>query len=394
MKPLYGVRGVRFVVGLVALQAGMAVLAAAAVGAWAAQHHGGSPAAGRTLVVLLWLLAGAGTALLALLWTAVGETLVRLDFNRLRTAQTSIIGPLGAATLGVAAATAALSAVVPGSFAVPLATGALAVVVGLWVVATAAALQGSVRHLRRRREFLESWRAALAQLKATSTPDELARLERFIEIEAGTASDGSVPIRGYAFPGLSTAPCHERTRFAWVPELEREYETIRREVLAVFDARGSTFEPYPLVNNPRWKTLPFYKGGVRDDANCALCPQTVKLLETLVPGSTVREAMLSVLEPGGYLQPHIDNAIPLLTCHLGLVVPERCGIRVGDTRATWREGECLVIDTTFEHEAWNRSAHPRIVLLVDFWHPDLSDIERRFFTSVFEAQMALQGAQH
>ena len=32
---------------------------------------------------------------------------------------------------------------------------------------------------------------------------------------------------------------------------------------------------------------------------------------------------------------------------------------------------------------WNRSATPRLVLIVDFWHPDLTDIEVRALTAEF-----------
>jgi len=34
-----------------------------------------------------------------------------------------------------------------------------------------------------------------------------------------------------------------------------------------------------------------------------------------------------------------------------------------------------VFDDSFEHEAWNLSDRRRTVLIVDVWHPDLSDDE-------------------
>jgi beta-hydroxylase len=59
----------------------------------------------------------------------------------------------------------------------------------------------------------------------------------------------------------------------------------------------------------------------------------------------------------------------VLRYHLGLLVPSdptRCGIRVGDERRHWEAGRSLVFDDTFEHEAWNESDEPRVVLFVDF----------------------------
>jgi hypothetical protein len=44
------------------------------------------------------------------------------------------------------------------------------------------------------------------------------------------------------------------------------------------------------------------------------------------------------------------------------------------------EGKCFVFDDSFQHEAFNDCAldsgcPPRVILIVDFWHPDLTDDE-------------------
>jgi aspartate beta-hydroxylase len=36
----------------------------------------------------------------------------------------------------------------------------------------------------------------------------------------------------------------------------------------------------------------------------------------------------------------------------------------------------MMFDDTFQHEAWNRSERPRLVLLMDCWNPSLTAIER------------------
>ncbi len=41
---------------------------------------------------------------------------------------------------------------------------------------------------------------------------------------------------------------------------------------------------------------------------------------------------------------------------------------------TWEEGKVIVFDDSFEHEVWNDSKQERIVLLLNFWHPDLSSL--------------------
>merc|ERR1712151_91271 len=108
------------------------------------------------------------------------------------------------------------------------------------------------------------------------------------------------------------------------------------------------------------------------------CPVTANLLDA-VPGarqlaehpSGCGNAIFSMLEPGTCLRAHCGPTNTRLTCHLGLKVPHGCGIRVGSESRQWREGECLVFDDSWEHEVWNRSSDPRVVLLVNFWHPDL-----------------------
>lgn len=60
-----------------------------------------------------------------------------------------------------------------------------------------------------------------------------------------------------------------------------------------------------------------------------------------------------------------------LTCQMGIHVPEgeKAWIRVGPETRRWKEGECLLYDTTYEHETMNE--HPeqdRVVLHVDFFN--------------------------
>jgi len=58
--------------------------------------------------------------------------------------------------------------------------------------------------------------------------------------------------------------------------------------------------------------------------------------------------------------------------HLGLIVPEprdQLAIRVGTQVCHWEEGRALIFDDAYEHEAWNRTTQPRVVLFVDFQKP-------------------------
>ena len=51
---------------------------------------------------------------------------------------------------------------------------------------------------------------------------------------------------------------------------------------------------------------------------------------------------------------------------------------VGGEKVYLEEGKCVVFDDSFVHEAGNTSpSEPRVVLVVDFWHPDFTDPEVR-----------------
>jgi aspartyl/asparaginyl beta-hydroxylase (cupin superfamily) len=70
---------------------------------------------------------------------------------------------------------------------------------------------------------------------------------------------------------------------------------------------------------------------------------------------------------------------------LPLIVPPGCALRVGNETRAWREGELVVFDDTIEHEAWNKSAEVRVVLLFDIWRPELTDIERSLVAAMLES---------
>lgn len=44
---------------------------------------------------------------------------------------------------------------------------------------------------------------------------------------------------------------------------------------------------------------------------------------------------------------------------------------------TWKEGEFIIIDDSFEHHVWHNGTEPRLILIVDVWHPDLTDAEKK-----------------
>jgi len=157
-------------------------------------------------------------------------------------------------------------------------------------------------------------------------------------------------------------------KFAFVSRLEQEWSLILAELQALPE---DAFIPYPerylLDKRTGWDTFGIYFLGVKIDLNCELCPETTRLVEA-IPGMIT--AGFSRLVPGAHIIPHAGKPVGVLRCHLGLDVPEKCGLRVGDESRRWEPGRCLVFDDTSEHEAWNLDSRPRTVLLLDFKAPE------------------------
>ena len=156
-------------------------------------------------------------------------------------------------------------------------------------------------------------------------------------------------------------------QFPFTTSLEQHWHVIRDELLRLQDGRFLDW-PEKHLYEKGWSVFSLYGWGVKLDKNCALCPETTRVLEQ-VPNLVT--AAFSQMKPDTHILPHTGFPEGVLRCHLGLVVPEHCGIRVGDETRTWEEGKCMVFDDTVEHEAWNKSDKPRVVLLMDFKAPDL-----------------------
>ena len=85
----------------------------------------------------------------------------------------------------------------------------------------------------------------------------------------------------------------------------------------------------------------------------------------------------SLISGNTTIPPHAGPTNSRLRAHLGLVVPKKgeVNIRVGNETVGWKPGKWTVIDDSFEHEVVNNGNGPRLILLVDFRHPDVGRSE-------------------
>ncbi len=175
---------------------------------------------------------------------------------------------------------------------------------------------------------------------------------------------------------LGNPPIYDNAVFPWTAEIEREWRAIRAELDHLLTRKDDLPGFHELATDVAtisqdrgWKTFFLCGYGFYSDNNIKLCPQTWTTCQK-IPGLIT--VMFSILEPGKHLPPHRGPYNGVLRLHLGLIVPEpreQLGIRVENEVYRWKEGAAVVFDDAFEHEAWNRTPHTRVVLFVDFRKP-------------------------
>jgi len=191
--------------------------------------------------------------------------------------------------------------------------------------------------------------------------------------------------------GLASQPVWELGETGYqdkLRELEANWETIRDEALALIEQtplQNITMGEEDIEDTKRWKQFIFHGFGTESfpDHICQITPTTCTLLKdyefaTKCPLGTIK---FSKIEAGAHLKPHVGGHNFKLRAHLPLVVPalkgeekrEMARMRIGANHdLVWEEGKMLVFDDSYEHEVWNETSNPRIILIIDLVHPDIT----------------------
>jgi len=205
----------------------------------------------------------------------------------------------------------------------------------------------------------------------------------------------------YYFPELPQIQFYPREAVPFLDTVEQATDAIRAELDDLM-REGDYFTPYvepranrPTVrdvhgmeNNPDWGAYYLWKSGAVVPEHAERCPRTLAALEGLPLTHIAGRApsiLFSLLRPRTRIPPHHGFINARLICHLPLLVPGKCGLRVGNESREVVAGQAWAFDDSFEHEAWNDSDHPRVILLFDVWRPELSEDERQSVAAMFEA---------
>lgn len=253
------------------------------------------------------------------------------------------------------------------------------------------------------RDAAQTFEAALDKAASAHRPDDpvsALRLAHALDLVKGKRELFPQQPSALFYPYLAQRQFFERSEFAWAANLEAAAADIRAELEALL-GDDAPFRPYVeddpdrpkrdfhgLNNNSAWTALYLWKHGKFVPEVADRCPKTVQAMES-VPlshiGSRTPSVFFSRLEPGAHIPPHTGMLNMRLICHLPLIVPDGCWLRVGNDTREWREGELLIFDDSIEHEARNPSNDIRIVLIFDIWRPELSQSERDGVSAIFDA---------
>ncbi|CAM9803667.1 unnamed protein product [Scytosiphon promiscuus] len=191
--------------------------------------------------------------------------------------------------------------------------------------------------------------------------------------------------------GLDAEPWHNVEWYPWVSSLEGKLDIIRDELRLVCSNKRdgpawvSAAEEDAEAYGPGWQKLPLQDRGWHAE-NCRLFPKTCGILEDC--GHLSHEIFFAKQQARSGSKPHTDNSNFFITALFPLEVPdgEDCWIRVGKgEKQKWKESKALVLDSSFVHETRNDASSERIILLVRFWHPNLTRAERGALDFIFRA---------
>jgi beta-hydroxylase len=192
----------------------------------------------------------------------------------------------------------------------------------------------------------------------------------------------------YLFSGVTRQPILDAKDFPELVRMRENWEVIAAEARELFDAghiRDAEKRDDIAFNTffrRRWKR--FYLKWYHDVLPSAneLCPRTAELVAST---PSLNAALFAYLAPGSRLGVHRDPFAGSLRYHLGLVTPndDHCRIYIDGNEYSWRDGEDVLFDETYLHEAKNETEEGRIILFCDVARPVRTPVFRainRFVT--------------
>lgn len=159
-------------------------------------------------------------------------------------------------------------------------------------------------------------------------------------------------------------PFLDISKYPEVTKLADEWQTIWGEFEEsknrLRPIKGERFFRNNIIEDDKWKRIKFkFYGPWQHQEEF---PKTVELLKK-IPG--LKAAMISVLEPGAKIKPHVGLSSACARVHIGLSCPLNTKMRILDSIYEWRVGEVKMFDDTFLHAVTHEGDFDRVILFLD-----------------------------
>jgi len=182
-------------------------------------------------------------------------------------------------------------------------------------------------------------------------------------------------------PQLESKPWWVGSEQPWTTAFLPSLNAIRSEAIRAFGAVGEDYNEYSQVTggmarDGTWSVAWLMKSGRPVLSTRSLCPVTWGLVDR-VP-RILGDVWFASLLPHSSIRAHAGATNLIVKYQLPLVVPPRdgdCYLRVGGEKRSYREGEWIGFDDSYLHEVVNNSDTPRLVLIIELWHPSLTEDE-------------------
>lgn len=190
------------------------------------------------------------------------------------------------------------------------------------------------------------------------------------------------------FPGLRAKPWWEKEELGdWVDKVVDGLPYVQGELADLLedDEAGLINDS---INNKMmgegWSGFRLQRQGTWIKRNADRFPRTVQLLKETKAPLAMRGVIVARQTPFSQVGAHSDGRNMMLTAHFGLSIPEDCSITVGGEERAWIDDDAIILDTSFIHSTKNESDEDRFVLIVDFWHPDLTIPEEEALEFIYD----------
>ena len=183
------------------------------------------------------------------------------------------------------------------------------------------------------------------------------------------------PVSRYV-PGLTAKPWHNKRYYPFIAKLEAGHSDITSELLYNLEHRRHLFteEQENLHVGGDWTELRLRSSGYGFTKETEFFPETMKHIRNC--GQDFTSIKFSAIQPGTHIRTHTGPSNERLRVHLTLLHSGGAKIRVGTEWHTWKQGEAIVFDDSWEHEVIHTGSEMRVVLIMDIWHPELPASQR------------------